>query len=136
MIEEYQIWTLFNSGRIGSGLNIIWTILLLWLALRVAVATRNSEETNLFAKIVSSAFGLVILAFAWINTTTIANTWIAAARGLSDLKASGTSISSSSEGYIDYVGTTESVSMPVPLAIAFIVVSGIIILGQIWLPKK
>lgn len=51
MIEEYQIWTLFNSGRIGSGLNIIWTILLLWLALRIAVATRNSEETNLFAKI-------------------------------------------------------------------------------------
>ena len=98
--------------------------------------TRNNPETNLFAKLVSSAFGLIILAFAWINTTTIANTWIAAARGLSDLKASGTSISSGAEGYIDYVGTTEAVSIPIPLAIAFIVISGVIILGQIWLPKK
>ena len=104
--------------------------------MRIAMNTRNNPETNLFTKIISSAFGLIILAFAWINTTTIANTWIAAARGLSDLKASGTAISSGAEGYIDYVGTTEAVSNPMPLALAFIVVSGIIILGQIWLPKK
>tara|TARA_B100000676_G_C17944787_1_gene768570 strand:- start:474 stop:887 length:414 start_codon:yes stop_codon:yes gene_type:complete len=136
IMDEFQIWSLWSSNRIGSGLVGVGTILGVWLSMRIAMNTRNNPETNLFAKLVSSAFGLIILAFAWINTTTIANTWIAAARGLSDLKASGTSISSGAEGYIDYVGTTEAVSMPLPLALAFIVVSGIIILGQIWLPKK
>ena len=135
-MDEFQIWSLWTSNRIGSGLVGIGTILGVWLSMRIAMNTRNNPETDLFAKLVSSAFGLVVLAFAWINSTTVANTWIAAAKGLSDLKASGTEISSGAEGYIDYVGTTEAVSMPLPLAIAFIVISGVIILGQIWLPKK
>ena len=135
-MDEFQIWSLWTSNRIGSGLVGIGTILGVWLSMRIAMNTRNNPETDLFAKLVSSAFGLVVLAFAWINSTTVANTWIAAAKGLSDLKASGTEISSGAEGYIDYVGTTEAVSIPIPLAIAFIVISGIIILGQIWLPKK
>ena len=135
-MDEFQIWSLWTSNRIGSGLVGIGTILGVWLSMRIAMNTRNNPETDLFAKLVSSAFGLVVLAFAWIISTTVANTWIAAAKGLSDLKASGTEISSGAEGYIDYVGTTEAVSIPIPLAIAFIVISGVIILGQIWLPKK
>mgnify|MGYP001457838489 FL=1 len=135
-MDEFQIWSLWTSNRIGSGLVGIGTILGVWLSMRIAMNTRNNPETDLFAKLVSSAFGLVVLAFAWINSTTVANTWIAAAKGLSDLKASGTEISSGAEGYIDYVGTTEAVSNPIPLALAFIIISGIIILGQIWLPKK
>ena len=136
IMDEFQIWSLWSSNRIGSGLVGVGTILGVWLSMRIAMNTRNNPETDLFAKLVSSAFGLVVLAFAWINSTTVANTWIAAAKGLSDLKASGTEISSGAEGYIDYVGTTEAVSIPIPLAIAFIVISGVIILGQIWLPKK
>ena len=85
-MEEYQIWTLFNSGRIGSGLSIIWTVLLLWLALRVAVATRNSDETNLFAKIVSSAFGVLAIGGAWQQWTNATNNWIIAAATLSDVE--------------------------------------------------
>ena len=57
-------------------------------------------------------------------------------RNLSDLKASGAEVSSTADGYIAYVGTTEAVTSPLPLGIAFIVVSGLIILGQIWLPKQ
>ena len=99
--------------------------------MRIALNTRNNPETNLFTKIVSSAFGLVVLSFGWIQSTTVANTWIAASRSLSELKASGTEISSTADGYIAYVGTTEAVTTPTPLGIAFFVVSGIIILGQI-----
>ena len=135
-MEEFQIWQIWSSNRIGSGLVGIGTILGVWLAMRIALNTRNNPETNLLTKLISSAFGIVVLAFAWVNTTTIANTWIAAARNLSDLKASGTEISSTADGYIEYVGTTEAVTAPLPLAIAFIVVSGLIILGQIWLPKQ
>ena len=112
------------------------SILGVWLSMRIAVASRNSDESNLFSKIVSSAFGLVTLSFCWMNFTTITNTWIGAARRLTDLKTSGTEISSTAEGYIAYVGTTDAATTPIPLGIAFIVVSGIIILGQIWMPKK
>ena len=87
-MEEFQIWQIWSSNRIGSGLIGIGTILGVWLSMRIAMNTRNNPETNLLTKIISSAFGLVVLAFAWINFTTIANTWIAAARNLSDLKAS------------------------------------------------
>ena len=106
-MEEFQIWQIWSSNRIGSGLIGIGTILGVWLSMRIAMNTRNNPETNLLTKIISSAFGLVVLAFAWINFTTIANTWIAAARNLSDLKAGGAEVSSTADGYIAYVGTTE-----------------------------
>ncbi|MDA9623444.1 hypothetical protein N9S49_01570 [Rhodobiaceae bacterium] len=135
-MDEFQIISIWSSNRIGSGLVGIGSILGVWLSMRIAVASRNSDESNLFSKIVSSAFGLVTLSFCWMNFTTITNTWIGAARRLTDLKASGTEISSTAEGYIAYVGTTDAATTPIPLGIAFIVVSGIIILGQIWMPKK
>ena len=46
--------------------------------MRIALNTRNNPETNLLAKIISSAFGLVVLSFGWIQAKTVANTWIAA----------------------------------------------------------
>ena len=73
-MEEFQIWQIWSSNRIGSGLVGIGTLLGIWLAMRIAVATRNSSETNLFAKIVSSAFGLVALSFAWVQFNIISNT--------------------------------------------------------------
>jgi|TARA_B110000444_G_scaffold120306_1_gene113153 hypothetical protein len=114
----------------------IGTILGVWLAMRIALATRNSDEADLVQKIISSAFGIVILFAAWINFTMATNTMISSAIALTQLKAETGSISSVAEGYINYVGTTDPATMPMPLGIAFIVVSGLIILGQIWMPKK
>jgi|TARA_B100001175_G_C19384230_1_gene578117 hypothetical protein len=114
----------------------IGTILGVWLAMRIALATRNSDEADLVQKIISSAFGVVILFIAWINFTMATNTMISSAIALTQLKAETGSISSVAEGYINYVGTTDPATMPMPLGIAFIVVSGLIILGQIWMPKK
>ena len=131
-MEEYQIWTLFNSGRIGSGLSIIWTVLLLWLALRVAVATRNSEEINLFAKIVSSAFGLLAIGGAWQQWTTTTNNWIIAAATLSDVEDK----SELAEGFINYVGTTDVSTTPNMWGMLLLFVIAIMIAGQIWYPKQ
>ena len=131
-MEEYQIWTLFNSGRIGSGLSIIWTVLLLWLALRVAVATRNSEETNLFAKIVSSAFGLLAIGGAWQQWTTATNNWIIAAATFSDVEDK----SELAEGFINYVGTTDVSTTPNMGGMLLLLVIAIMIAGQIWYPKQ
>ena len=135
-MEEFQIWSIWSSNRIGTSLMGIGTILGVWLAMRIALATRNSDEADLVQKIISSAFGIVILFAAWINFTMATNTMISSAIARTQLKAETGSISSVAEGYINYVGTTDPATMPMPLGIAFIVVSGLIILGQIWMPKK
>ena len=135
-MEEFQIWSIWSSNRIGSGLVGIGSILSIWLALRIAAATRNSDETNLFAKIMSTAFGLIVLAFTWMQLTLVVNTFISTSIALTELKEETGSISTVAEGYLEYVGTTDPVNTPLPISIAFLAVVGIIILGQIWMPKK
>ena len=61
-MEEFQIWSIWSSNRIGSGLIGIGSILGVWLSMRIAVASRNSNESNLFSKIISG-----------INTSRLAN---------------------------------------------------------------
>ena len=135
-MEEYQIWSIWSSNRIGTSLMGIGTILGVWLSMRIALATRNSDEADIVQKIISSAFGVVILLFAWVNFTLATNTFISSAIALTQLKETSGTISTVAEGYIDYVGTIDPATIPTPLGIAFIVVSGLIIFGQIWLPKK
>ena len=46
-MEEFQIWQIWSSNRIGSGLVGIGSILAVWLSMRIALNTRNNPETNL-----------------------------------------------------------------------------------------
>ena len=79
-MDELQIWTLFSSNRIGSALTGIGIILAIWLSLRIAKATRESDEANLFTKAVSSLFGLITLAYAWQQYTIGGNIRVARVR--------------------------------------------------------
>ena len=134
-MEELQIWTLYSSNRIGTALVSLGIILSIWLSLRIAAATRASDETNLLGKIISTAFGLVILTFSWGQYTIAQNIRVATAQALSNAKESGAELSQVAEGFITNIGT-EFTTTPIPLGIIFLVVTGAIILGQIWLPKK
>tara|TARA_B100001029_G_C14995829_1_gene414942 strand:- start:460 stop:888 length:429 start_codon:yes stop_codon:yes gene_type:complete len=135
---EYQIaiWELFNLGRIGSSMVGIGSILAIWLSLRMAVNVRNNPETNIFAKIMSSLFGIIVLAATWMQWTIGAVYWTNTAGAFAMLKSNNIEISPAAESFIEYVGTTETATTPTPLGMAFIIVSGIIILGQIWMPKQ
>ena len=134
-MEELQIWTLYSSNRIGTALVSLGIILSIWLSLRIAAATRASDETNLLGKILSSAFGLVILTFSWGQYTIAQNIRVATAQALSNSKESGAELSQVGEGFIANIGT-DFTTTPIPLGIIFLVVTGAIILGQIWLPKQ
>tara|TARA_B000000565_G_scaffold67866_1_gene46859 strand:- start:222 stop:626 length:405 start_codon:yes stop_codon:yes gene_type:complete len=134
-MEELQIWTLYSSNRIGTALVSLGIILSIWLSLRIAAATRASDETNLLGKILSTAFGLVILTFSWGQYTIAQNIRVATAQALSNAKEGGAELSQVAEGFITNIGT-EFTTTPIPLGIIFLVVTGAIILGQIWLPKK
>jgi len=134
-MEELQIWTLYSSNRIGTALVSLGIILSIWLSLRIAAATRASDETNLLGKILSSAFGLVVLTFSWGQYTIAQNIRVATAQALSNAKESGAELSQVGEGFIANIGT-DFTTTPIPLGISFLVVTGAIILGQIWLPKQ
>ena len=86
--------------------------------------------------LLTTAFGLIVLAFTWMQLTLVVNTFISTAIALTQLKEETGSISSVAEGYLEYVGTTDPVTTPLPISIAFLAVVGIIILAQIWMPKK
>ncbi|MFL2734290.1 MAG: hypothetical protein ACJ0DL_01515 [Gammaproteobacteria bacterium] len=130
-MEEYQIWTLWSSNRIGSGLGFIGSILLLWLAIRIAAATRASDETNLVGKLVSTAFGLLAIGGTWQMWTFIASTRVVAAMSLDALEEK----SQLAMAYIENMGTTVS-GTPSMGGMLLLAVVAIMILGQIWLPKK
>jgi len=130
-MDEYQIWTLWSSNRIGSGLGFIGTVLLLWLAIRVAASTRASDETNLFAKLVSTAFGILSIGATWNIWTTIAATRVVAAANLNALEEK----SQMALAYVEMTGTTVTGTPSTPGMILLAVIA-IMILGQIWVPKK
>tara|TARA_B100000963_G_scaffold222588_1_gene194078 strand:+ start:945 stop:1364 length:420 start_codon:yes stop_codon:yes gene_type:complete len=137
-MEEYQIWSLFQSARIANALGTIATILLIWLALRTAVQTRtpvSGEEPNNIAKILSSAFCLLSVFFVYNAWTFFSANNPLTARALTNLKAQGTEISDIATGFIEYVGTTEPSGVGIP-GMVFLLVITLMMLGQIWLPKE
>ena len=135
---EYQlaIWNLFNLGRIGNAMVGIGSILAIWLAFRVALNTRNNPETNILAKVLSSAFGVMVVMGSWINWSESVAYYVNTAAAFADIKTQGGSLSPAAEGFIEYVGTTEFAGTPTPLGMLFLAVVTVIILAQIWMPKK
>ena len=91
-MEEFQVWSIYQSGRIANSLGTIATILLIWLALRTAVQTRtpaSGEESNTVAKVISSAFCLLSVFFVYNAWTFFSANNPLTARALTNLQAQG-----------------------------------------------
>ena len=56
---ELAIWTLYTSGRIANALVTISTVLFIWLSLRIAVQTRDRDDSNIVSKSLSSLMNRV-----------------------------------------------------------------------------
>ena len=137
--EEFQLWSLFNSARIGSALAFIATAIFIWLAFRIAVGTRvpaSGEAPNLAGKIMSSIFCALTVMGSWIQWSEGTATYIIQAYGLDQLKERGIELSDVGQGWIEYVGTTEVTGTPTPLGIAFMVLIAIMYAAIIWVPKQ
>ena len=98
-MEEMQIWNLFQSARIAGALSAIGIILAIWLALRVAAATRASDESNIITKLLSTVFCGTVVLSAWTGFAQNVTSWALTARSLEDLQASGTEISETATGF-------------------------------------
>jgi hypothetical protein len=135
-LTEYQVWTMFGPNSIAFALRSIVTILFIWLALRIAANIRASDEANVVMKLLGTGFGFISVAhaFYWQTAYTLyrANT----ANYLVELQAGGTQVSAGGTQFASSFATTDPVTSPAAIMIAFDVIVLLMILGQIWSPKK
>ena len=66
---ELAIWTLYSSGRIANALVSISSVLFIWLAIRIAVQTRDRDDSNILSKSLSSIFGILVVYGTFIAWT-------------------------------------------------------------------
>jgi len=135
-MNEFQLWTLFNPGNIATFMSYTSLILAIWLSLRIAMNIRNSEEDNLLAKLMGTAFGAIVIAHGWRVYTEGKVLYINVTDGLTRLGEAGVELSPTAKRFIDYVGTTEPTNTPSLLGMAFLAVVAVMIVAQIWMPKK
>ena len=57
-MDQQMIGQAFAAGRMVDALTYIGVIITIWLALRVANMTGENPNSNLFTKLLSTAFGL------------------------------------------------------------------------------
>ena len=102
--------------RIGSSYVVgIGSILAIWLSLRMTVNVRNDPESNMFAKTMSSLFWIIVLAATWMQWTIGAVYWTNTAAAFAFLKSNNVEISPAAVNFIEFVGTTEVATTPIPL---------------------
>ena len=122
-----------NSSRLISAVNFIGRIIVIGLTFRVASLTRKNADTTLMHKIVSSAFGLIILAGMSISLIQAKATWVITAYNHELLEPRW----EFSGGVIGYVGTTTlTVEAPFAMGRLFFDAVTLIILSINWTPKK
>ena len=68
-MDDFQLWSLWSSNKIGDALSFVGSVLAIWLSLRIAAATRASNEFGILAKILASGLGLIVLASTWMRMT-------------------------------------------------------------------
>jgi protein-S-isoprenylcysteine O-methyltransferase Ste14 len=118
-----------------ASLSFIGSIIAIWLALRTANMSGENPDTNLFGKILSTVFGLIIVAGTWQSFGIAANGWAIAANNITALGVDNMSNPEFAQGFIDFVGTTEPSGMPSIMGMAFLLTITIMIIGLIWGPR-
>ena len=137
--EEYQMWQLFQSGRIGSALLIVASAIFIWLGFRIASGTRapvSGEPVTMGAKVMSSIFCLGTVLGTWTMWAEGVSVYVITAFGLSELKSAGTEVTEVADGFIEYVGTTTVSGTPDTMGMAFLVYIAIMYMAIIWVPKQ
>ena len=108
-MNEYEIWSLNNSGLIGNAMYIAGIVFLLWVALRAANQVRT-ENSNVSVKILVSLFSLGIIYNGLFTGAILINTVEGTAYLLSQLD----SINAFSQSFVDTFNTCLLYTSPSP----------------------
>ncbi|MCH1569325.1 MAG: hypothetical protein L7U47_07920 [Alphaproteobacteria bacterium] len=135
-MTEMQALTMFGTYSIAFALRSIGSLLMIWLALRIASNIRMSEEDNMPGKVLGTAFGGLTVMFAYYWQTAYWGLRANVANGLNDLSSSGAELSAGSQQFVANFASADPVTGPGAIVIVFDLVVLAMILGTIWLPKK
>ena len=109
---EQLIWSFFQMGYLISAMSFIGTIIAIWLALRVANMTRENSESNIVTKLLSTGFGLCVVAGSWTQFTLATIPWRNASEAITNFGVDNMSNPERAQGFIDYVGNIDGSAMP------------------------
>tara|TARA_B100001057_G_scaffold437154_1_gene468764 strand:+ start:424 stop:828 length:405 start_codon:yes stop_codon:yes gene_type:complete len=131
-MNEYEIWSLNNSGLIGNAMYIAGIVFLLWVALRAANQVRT-ENSNVSVKILVSLFSLGIIYNGLFTGAVLINTVEGTAYLLSQLD----SINAFSQSFVDAFNTGNpeagiNIFTSNPINTAWWAVITLMIFGRIW----
>ena len=133
---EQLIWNFFQMGYLINAMSFIGTIIAIWLALRVANMTSENPESNIVSKLLSTGFGLCVVAGSWMQFSLATVPWRNASDAITRFGLDNMSNPEGAQNFLDYVGSTEGAVMPTPLGMAFLIIILLMILGLIWGPKN
>ena len=131
-MNEYEIYTLMNSGLTANAIYGVGVFFLLWVAFRAANQVR-AEDSNAVVKSLVSLFSLGIILNGLIVSSVLENLLQGTAFNLSELE----SISAFSQNFIDFYGTGASpengdIFGGNPLMLAWWAVVTVMLLARIW----
>ena len=137
MEQELSILTYNNGNQIAVGIYSVLTVILAFIALRVA---RFSQGTNVAGKVISSIFG-IMSGFFIIDVQSYRHFWNdVTATYLAKAKDNGIELSTFASNWVEQSGLsgndlfTRGLFNDIPL-LAFVTVFLLIVLGTIWGPK-
>ena len=136
-MTELDMWQTYNMGQSAAGAQFIGVAFLAWVALRVALSIRNSEDSNLITKLAGTGFCLSVAYFIAINTGWYEWNSNSIAAGLASLQAADVVISPVAQSFVENMDPGAAFNIVPNLAQGVFIGSLLIMqLGSIWLPKK
>ena len=138
---ELAIWTLYQSGQIAGALTVIASAIFIWLALRVAVQTRDRQDTNMIQKIFASLFGILVVYGTFIQWTENFGVLTGTIAGFNQVaeagKSAGVELSNQAKFFVDYYSfAADGLSYPGIAGTLILIVILAMIIGAIRNPKE
>jgi hypothetical protein len=136
-MNELDIWQAMYTGNIGNATYFLAIAFLIWVSFRVAISIRTNPESNLFARVVGTAFCLSTAYFALFNMAMSEWNINAAAAAFTWLASTDVAISPNAQMVIANTDPGAPPSIIPNLVQGIFVASAVLMqMGQIWMPKK
>lgn len=129
MNAETQIWELFYAGLTPNAMFMVAMVLLTWLGFRFAAAISNDSNTPMMAKIVSSAYFLIV-AMMFYGTAEVGGIMASAT---ADRLAMLPEISTGGQAFIERVEAGRVLGGPLSVALNAVIL--IMQLTMTWMKK-
>jgi hypothetical protein len=139
-MDQFQTLSLLNLSMIQNGIFTVATFFILWVAFRMASQVRGDQGT-LLAKILTTAFGLFVIALGLQVFANRNYSLASAAKALTALKTGGQALGVQAEAFLASPYGAAPAELQYSLfsntsSVAWWALVTVIFVGVVWLPVK